>query len=132
MVAFVRTILLSLSVFVANAYCACAGGDVPAPAQASCCAAKSSPSCHGAVPTEEAPCEKGDPAHNCGHCTGSVTADTAAKTVVPPLVGASFIGVPDACAGVTAFSRCHPHEHAGLSPPVAAPTLLNLSCSLNN
>ena len=132
MLAFVRIILLALAVCVANAYCACADAGVPAPARQSCCGTKARTACHGAAPAGEAPAEPGRHAHNCGHCTGSITTDTAAKTVVPPLADTLFVVAADTVDGVTPLSVCHLHEHAGLSPPVPSPTLLNLACSLNN
>src|SRR5688572_5109071 len=96
--AVLRTILLAFVVCFANAYCACAdmGGastgqpprsessanspHTPAPSHTGCQGA-----CHGS-PTDRAPCPSNGHSHGCGHCTGTVTADTAAKTVVPPLL----------------------------------------------
>src|SRR5688500_1494939 len=116
-------VLLSVAVCVANAYCACADlsvashppADRRAPNAATAChgCAPAQSGCRGGAPTGTTPCHSDDPAHNCGHCTGTVTADTTAKTVLPPVVCTPFAVTISAWNGETPVSISHRFEHAG-------------------
>lgn len=122
-------------VFLANAYCACvnASAQAPQPVMAVEASASGYPGCHShpAVPEGQG---KGDhDSHACGHCTGTVFADSSPGKVMPPALLLSpvlFAALPTevVASGAVRGTCC---DHSGLPPPLPPPTLLNLGCSLN-
>lgn len=125
-------VLLALSVFVANAYCACL------PVTPGTAISRETgvgqavhPACHGHG--EERDSERGE--QDCGHCKATSFADNSgAKQVAPaerlsPLYcGAA--GLPWSASVAGAIGHCL--DHSGLPPPVSPPTLLSLACSFTN
>ena len=138
------TILLALAVFLANAYCACAGAtSVNADVNVVATAADQAPHCHAAAPKDppsgchdNAPGSGGrDDSHDCAHCTGTLSADApAAKTTLPaPAVQPFILGVAVSHAFVTTGAhQLGLFNCSDLPPPRDPPTLLNLACALNN
>jgi|SRR5437763_7121412 len=129
-------IFLASAVFAANAFCACAtlgdltgrlARDVGSTAHA-CCRGRGT-----SVPA--APHAPGRDAGGCNHCRASVAATPAQAKTTLPVAHASFVGFPSlapAAFALEAASPGHSPDHAGLSPPVPPPTLLNQFCSFNN
>jgi hypothetical protein len=135
------TTLLAVLVFIANAFCACAGAARADASREFRGVEKQSSHCHPAAPDERAGChdEKsnghdGD-SHTCGHCTGTLSADAPQlKSNIPsPLVTpVLFLELTSDHLAATGSLWGSVHGHHGLSPPLPPPTLINLSCSLNN
>ncbi len=131
------TIFLSVLVFIANAYCACAkaSAQLPQPDMTVEPPVPSHSGCHGhpAAPDGQGQGGQGDhDSHSCGHCTGTVSADSSQGKVMPPALLLSpmlFAALPTdiVAAGAMRGSCC---DHSGLPPPLPPPTLLNLGCSL--
>jgi hypothetical protein len=129
------TIVLAALVLVANSICACAGPATPRIGHHGHDeAATAHPGCHGHE--EAAPDNPEDaPSHDCGHCTRTVIADAPGMKVhiASPLAQMHVLGtagIDIALGGITV--RAGLIDYSGLPPPLAAATLLSLSCSLNN
>lgn len=126
-------ILLALAVFTANAYCACIPvGNQSLPGKTRV-EKPVHPGCHGHEEKQKDGSEGPDhQRHDCGHCTGTVSADTSsAKTTMPSDLSPLYCGTPIfRFIGSVADSTGHTVEHSGLSPPVSPPTLFSLACSL--
>ncbi|MDQ3439453.1 MAG: hypothetical protein M3478_03790 [Planctomycetota bacterium] len=129
------TILLAVLVFIGNAYCACVNASAQRPelAVTAAVAIPTHPGCHGhrTAPEDQGP---GEPeSHSCGHCTGTVSADSSkAKTTPPPHVLSpdSFAAALSGLVTGVSPTGSTSYGHCGLSPPLPPPTLLKLGCSL--
>ena len=127
-------IFLAVTVFAANAYCAClpvADGHVRS--KETRVEKPAHPGCHGhGEKQKDAPDHQ---QHNCGHCTGTVSADTSLGKTTVPSNHLSPLDCPVAavaCIASIANSTGHVFDHSGLPPPVPPPTLLSLACSFTN
>ena len=125
------SIFLAVTVLLANAYCACvpvAGGSTWSPEAR--VEKPAHPGCHGHGGEQEE--QPDDRQHNCGHCTGTVSADTSSgKTMMPSDLSPLCCGAPVfTFIGSITNSTGHAFDHSGPSPPVPPPTLLSLGCSL--
>jgi hypothetical protein len=133
------SIFLAVVVFVANTYCACAGIVKADAKKTEVSPAKSHAHCHPAPSEKRGTCHDEQPSdsdhksHSCGHCTGTVTADTAkAKTTVPALALCPFLFATSSAgkAETPSSFRGIPFENLDLPPPLTPLTLFDLSCSL--
>lgn len=127
-------ILLAGTVLVANAYCACVPVvDGAARSRQTEAQEPSHSGCHGHdKKSSDGP---GQDEHNCGHCTGTVSADmSSGKTSLnaPHLSPLHWFSTTSADLVAEVRDVGHSFDHSGLSPPVASPTLLNLFCSFIN
>lgn len=128
------TIFLSFVVLIANALCACAG-PMTSSVTKSPDAIPAHPGCHGHGDDDEAPASEEVPQHDCGHCTNTVIADAPASKTVDLSLSLAFDLPAYSCGAVltSPFGSTNGHAaHSGLPPPLGPPTLLSLSCSLNN
>ncbi len=131
----IRTILLAVLVFVANAYCACANGasqsfGFPATVDAS---ASAHGGCHGQNKSAPTGGDEKHGSHSCAHCTGTAFSGAPAAKAAPPavlLAPVDFAVLTCAKQALSVTLQITPSDHCGLSPPLR-PTLLNLACSLN-
>ena len=129
------TILLTLAVCFAGAYCPCAAAStMEAHAQALSAAAEhdSHVCCR---PVGQRDSDRKDPApaeHRCPHCMGTIaTHQTGGKTVAAPLAPAPY-AIPafvQACLARVDFHFALLLNRTDLPPPGDACTLLDLSCS---
>ena len=91
------------------------------------------PGCHGHGDKQNEESEGPDQQqHNCGHCMGTVSADTSSgKTMMPSELSPLCCVAPVfTLIGPVTNPTGYAFDHSGLSPPVPSPSLLSLGCSL--